>query len=640
MPAAADDHRVRLDAAIEVLRGLADSAAPSQDQRKLLQNLANSLCRRSALWPADDALRQADLRDALAASERGLQLRAESEWDRVYLLSVRAECARLLAGNRIDAAVEQAHVAAVAAARRTGHVELLKLASDWLRLLGEAGRWAEAAAAGDAALSMLEALVEAQAHQHYKQVYLRKGAGLAGATAVARVRAGDADAAIPTLERTLAVLWRQRYLGPRRTATQLVAAGEAPLAERYLALIADARSPDATDEALRGTEQQLAALMPTIEQALRAHGAARAARPAPRAPSLHLVASARGSVALLRGARGHARAIDLPDAPADVLYRMAARFRAEVVAESAADDRAHAASSEIVAWLEGAVLRPIEAALVKLLAGRAAGTARTPAVDPGTDDRRALTVVATGPFVGLPLHAARLSDGRPVATLGVSYAPALAALDSRARRPALAAHVLIVADPTRPGRASLAGALQERRALSAIWPGAVELCGVAARRDSVREALAPAQLIHFACHGTSDDRDPLRSAVLLADADYTLRDVLLTPLRRGCVVVLSACQTAVNDPSLPDEAMSLAAGFLAAGAATVVASLWPVPDAPTAALMAAFHEALRAGASPAHALGHAQGAMAAGRLADASAWEDWRSPYYWAGFIALGASRW
>ena len=68
--------------------------------------------------------------------------------------------------------------------------------------------------------------------------------------------------------------------------------------------------------------------------------------------------------------------------------------------------------------------------------------------------------------------------------------------------------------------------------------------------------------------------------------------------------------------------MSLAAGFLAAGAATVVASLWPVPHTATSALMSAFHLARRAGSSPAHALGAAQSAMAAGLLTELRDWEN------------------
>jgi len=634
------EYRDRLEQTIDTLRGLAESASTGIERGRWLQNLANSLRRRSELWPAQDSRRQADLRDALAATERGIAgAEATSEWDRVHLLVTRAELLRLLAGNRIDAAVEEAHITAVDAARRTGHVKLLSVARNWQRLLFDAGRWLDAAAAGEAALSILEKLVESQPHHQYKQVYLREGAGLAAATAFARVRAGDSDGAVPTLERVLAVVWRQRYLGPRRVATRLIAAGSPELAKRYLSLVADARAVDAADTALRAAEQQLADLQPEIDGVLGSEGPGFSTAGAPErqrtVPSLHLLTSASGSVALLRDPKGHVRSIDLPDAPRDALHRMAARFHAEVVSEAASDDQAYAAAGEIVSWLEEAVLRPIEVPIVDLLAGCSEG-ARGADVIPAA--RQTLIVVATGPFAGLPLHATRLVDGRPAATLGLSYAPALAALDNDSPHLDFATDVLVVADPANPGREQLEGAIQERRALAGTWPDAVVLSGSSATLSTVRAALPPAALIHFACHGNSDDTEPLRSAVALADGDFTMRDVLSSQLRRGCMVVLSACQTAVSDPSVPDEAMSLAGGFLAAGAGTVVASLWPVPDYPTAALMGAFHEKLRAGWPPAHALGAAQGAMAAGLLTDPDG-EDWRSPYFWAGFAALGGAR-
>ncbi len=300
-----------------------------------------------------------------------------SEWDKVPLLINRAEFLRLLAGNRIDAAVEEAHIAAVDAARRTGHVELLSVAANWQRLLCNAGRWRDAAAAGDTALSSLENLVESQPHQHYKQVYLRSGAGLAAATAVAHVRAGDADRAVPTLERALAVVWRQRYVGPRKVATRLIAAGAPELAQRYLSLVADARAVDAADTALRAAEEQLAELQLEIDRVLGSEGSAavkaNALEAQPGVLSLHLLTSASGSVALLRDPRGHVRSIDLPNAPPDALYRMAARFRAEVVSEEAVGGLAYSAASEIVSWLEEAVLRPIEAPLADLLGGYRGG---------------------------------------------------------------------------------------------------------------------------------------------------------------------------------------------------------------------------------------------------------------------------
>jgi CHAT domain-containing protein len=66
-----------------------------------------------------------------------------------------------------------------------------------------------------------------------------------------------------------------------------------------------------------------------------------------------------------------------------------------------------------------------------------------------------------------------------------------------------------------------------------------------------------------------------------------------------------------------------------AGAASVVASLWPVDEAATAQLMEHFYRGLlREGRRPAQALRSAQLALARE--------PRWRSPYFWAGFVLQG----
>jgi CHAT domain-containing protein len=64
--------------------------------------------------------------------------------------------------------------------------------------------------------------------------------------------------------------------------------------------------------------------------------------------------------------------------------------------------------------------------------------------------------------------------------------------------------------------------------------------------------------------------------------------------------------------------------FALAGAREVLASLWPVDDAATAALMAGFYAGLRAGLPAADAL-HAAQSPAAARGAH---------PYDWGAFVA------
>ncbi|HQR66222.1 MAG TPA: CHAT domain-containing protein, partial [Thermoanaerobaculia bacterium] len=97
--------------------------------------------------------------------------------------------------------------------------------------------------------------------------------------------------------------------------------------------------------------------------------------------------------------------------------------------------------------------------------------------------------------------------------------------------------------------------------------------------------------------------------------------------------VLSACHTALGREIRGEGVVGLARGFLYAGAARVVASLWKVDDVATAELMTRFYEGMLGPArlSPAAAL----------RAAQAALWRKaWRRPpYYWAAFVHQGEWR-
>jgi CHAT domain-containing protein len=117
---------------------------------------------------------------------------------------------------------------------------------------------------------------------------------------------------------------------------------------------------------------------------------------------------------------------------------------------------------------------------------------------------------------------------------------------------------------------------------------------------------------HFACHGVAAPQDPESSALVLAHGARLMVRDLLDPeqgIRMGQLrlAVLSACQTGIPGTELPDEVVGLPAGWLQAGAAAVLASLWPVSDTATVALMTCFYELhLLDGLDPVDALWLAQ----------------------------------
>jgi CHAT domain-containing protein len=96
-------------------------------------------------------------------------------------------------------------------------------------------------------------------------------------------------------------------------------------------------------------------------------------------------------------------------------------------------------------------------------------------------------------------------------------------------------------------------------------------------------------------------------------------------LRPG-IVVLSACETGLAEQGSGDEMVGLVRAFLVAGAARVLASLWPVDDEITALFMARFYGALR----------DRQTSAAALRQAQAELMRQHPHPFYWAAFTLHG----
>jgi len=115
--------------------------------------------------------------------------------------------------------------------------------------------------------------------------------------------------------------------------------------------------------------------------------------------------------------------------------------------------------------------------------------------------------------------------------------------------------------------------------------------------------------------------DEAGNGLLLAD------DVRRMALFDSELVVLSACDTGLGE-RLGDSFLGLVRAFVAAGARSVLVSLWRVDDRSTRMLMSVFYEKLLAGASRAVALREAKRSLR--ESAETAA------PHHWAGFILMG----
>jgi CHAT domain-containing protein/tetratricopeptide (TPR) repeat protein len=187
----------------------------------------------------------------------------------------------------------------------------------------------------------------------------------------------------------------------------------------------------------------------------------------------------------------------------------------------------------------------------------------------------------------------------------------------------------------------LPGSRREVELLGSLYGAqAATLLDEHASEEEVRQRLGDADIVHIAVHGIVNERFPLDSSLAFStpadgeggdNGQLQSWEILEQVRLRARLVVLSACDTAGAREGGGEGLLGLTRAFQFAGAPSVVASLWRVPDEVTPALMVEFHRQVRAGAPIDEALAVAQRAM----LRDPRT----AHPYNWAAFVLNGRSR-
>jgi len=243
------------------------------------------------------------------------------------------------------------------------------------------------------------------------------------------------------------------------------------------------------------------------------------------------------------------------------------------------------------------------------------------------------------PFAALPWGGKRLCEYASIVTTQ-GFGLFEAALD----RPALAFDTFaLIGAPKRPDLPALPGAAAELDAIAGLLAEAkrdVRVAKGAAARTAALADHAPAcDVLHLACHAVADP-SPARASQLMLSPDVIRGDsgdvsedriVTRIALRSGALVNVAGCATGRTRDTGAPLLGGLVPAFLLAGARSVVASLWPIADAPAARFQLEIYRQLVAGARPAAALAGAQRKGIRGELGD-----DMRAPAIWAAYAAYG----
>ncbi|KAJ7105926.1 CHAT domain-containing protein [Mycena epipterygia] len=207
----------------------------------------------------------------------------------------------------------------------------------------------------------------------------------------------------------------------------------------------------------------------------------------------------------------------------------------------------------------------------------------------------------TGPFTFLPIHAAGLYE--PLRTDCVSdyivssYTPTLTTLLDPPTHPASSFKMTALIQPTTEDCLDLPATVEElaqiKQHVPTQWLTSLGDADPATVEIALHH-LQESSVVHFACHGTQDLKNPLETGLHLTDGRLKVSELMQGKSNKKSMSLafLSACETAKGDEKVPDEAMHLAATLLFSGFRGVVATMWTMADPDGPKMAGTFYEYL------------------------------------------------
>jgi CHAT domain-containing protein len=162
-----------------------------------------------------------------------------------------------------------------------------------------------------------------------------------------------------------------------------------------------------------------------------------------------------------------------------------------------------------------------------------------------------------------------------------------------------------------------------------------EYYGSNATKDAFYREANHYPVLHLATHAVANNTNPSRSFIAFypekgSEQDFLYLDELYGfSLDSTLLVIMSACETGDGQLINNEGIMSLSRGFMYAGCASMVTSLWKANDGATAAITTNFHHYLREGLKKSKALQKA-------KLDYINSNTLYKSPNYWAHLVLIG----
>lgn len=173
--------------------------------------------------------------------------------------------------------------------------------------------------------------------------------------------------------------------------------------------------------------------------------------------------------------------------------------------------------------------------------------------------------------------------------------------------------------------ADLPNAVAEERAVRERFPTAAVF---RTRKEVLASLDAEWDLVHVVGHARHNAGNPMFSALEFPDGPFYASEVARSRLRTR-LACLSACETGTLSLAARHEPDGLVRAFLARGAESVIASLWPLDDEGASIYFKDLYNHLQPCSDLAEVVGKARQTV-----------REWRDhPYFWASFSLFGGYR-